>query len=81
MWPTYSRSYLKVSSSSWKTEEISPKGALKLKVPKMPNPPKIGGGKVPKVEEFYQFNLTQFSHLLNQSSIILTPARSSRSLI
>jgi hypothetical protein len=30
------RSYLKISSSSWETEEISSKGALKLEVPKMP---------------------------------------------
>jgi hypothetical protein len=30
------RIYLKISSSSWKTEEISSKGALKLEVPKMP---------------------------------------------
>ena len=35
-------SYLKISSSSWKTEKKSYKGALKLEVPKMP-----------KVEEFY----------------------------
>jgi hypothetical protein len=30
------RTYLKISSSSWKTKEISSKGALKLEVPKMP---------------------------------------------
>ena len=44
MWLHEARSYLEISSSSWKTEEISSKGALKLEVPKMP-----------KVEEFYLF--------------------------
>jgi len=39
-------SYLKISSSSWKTAEKSYKGALKLEVPKMPiveefNPSKV----------------------------------------
>jgi hypothetical protein len=42
-----------MSSSSSKTENKSSKGALKLEVPKVTNPPKIGGGIMPKVEEFY----------------------------
>ena len=32
---TPTRSYLKINSSSWKKEEISTKGALKLEVPKV----------------------------------------------
>jgi hypothetical protein len=35
MWLHEAGSYLKISSSSWKTEKISSKGALKLEVPKM----------------------------------------------
>ena len=31
-----SRTYLKISSSSWKTAKESPQGALKSEVPKMP---------------------------------------------
>jgi hypothetical protein len=31
----YIRSYLKINSSSWKTDKKSSKGALKLEVPKM----------------------------------------------
>ena len=35
MWLLEARSDLKISSSSWKTEKISPKGVLKLEVPKV----------------------------------------------
>jgi len=48
------RSYLKNSDLSSKTEKKSSKGALKLEVPKMPNPPKFVADKNELIRHKYR---------------------------